>query len=262
MALSQIAFLVRSNSFLAGAAGKSLPDLQNEVKRAGIALENREKGRIQDKARLAGAVTKRVQSAAIQWLVALGQEIQAQSQAVAVAVATLDAIATLEEGAISEARGLLSSLPAFPPDASLAQEGLPLVRLIPEFKQRSDFWQRCVGVRKAMLEIEAPVVAGTPRQLEAQQQVHQALDTASAWMVQRSSWPPSGVNLQDERAELSELDQRWQALKSKPVTALQLVEQLGELSAGYRALRERVQARADQAAQEMSRARRSRSRFD
>ncbi len=254
MALSQIAFLVRSNSFLAGTAGKNLPDLQNEVKRAGIALENRDKGRIQDKARLAGAVTKRVQSAAIQWLVALGQEIQAQSQAIAAVVAALDTIATLEEGAISEARGLLSSLPAFPPDASLAQEGLPLVRLIPEFKQRSDFWQRCVGVRKAMLEIEAPVVRGHTQAAEAQQQVHQALDTASAWMAQRSSWPPSGVNLQDERVELSEIDQRWQALKSKPGNALLLVEQLGELSADYRALRERVQARADQAAQEMSRA--------
>jgi len=254
MALSQIAFLVRSNSFLAGAAGKSLPDLQNEVKRAGIALENREKGRIQDKARLAGAVTKRVQSAAIQWLVALGQEIQAQSQAITAVVAALDAIAALEEGAISEARNILSSLPAFPPDASLAQEGLPLVRLIPEFKQRSDFWQRCVGVRKAMLEIEAPVVRGHTQAAEARQQVHQALDTVSAWMAQRSSWPPSGVNLQDERAELNEIDQRWQALKSKPVSALLLVEQFGELSAGCRALRERVQARADQAAQEMSRA--------
>ncbi|OGO29848.1 MAG: hypothetical protein A2Z16_13205 [Chloroflexi bacterium RBG_16_54_18] len=254
MALSQIAFLVRSNSFLAGAAGKSLPDLQNEVKRVGIALENREKGRIEDKARLAGAVTKRVLSAAMQWLVALGQEIQAQSQAIAAVVAALDPIASLEEGAISEVRGMLASLPAYPPDASLAQEGLPLVRLIPEFKQRSDFWQRCVGVRKAILEIEAPVRRAHAQAAEAQQQVHQALDTATAWMAQRSSWPPNGVNLQEERAEVGEIDQRWQAQKSKPVNALQLVEQLGEFSAGYQALRERVQARSDQAANEMSRA--------
>lgn len=253
-ALGQIGFLVRSNPFLAGSATQQLASLQAEARNLGLVLGEQEQGRVTDKARLANSLAGRVYSAAGKWLEALAGDIQAMTQDLAAVLAEIEAIARVEEGVVDVARQVLLEAAAAVQKVLPMQQGAPLVLLVPEFKRRCDYWQRCVGVRKELQELAEPIKRGNAQAAGPRQQVLQALESASAWLGQRQNWPPTAVNLQQEQAELKQLDLRWQGLKSRPLRAIQLVQELGEIAAGYLALIEKVQARADQAEHEMRQA--------
>lgn len=252
-ALSQLAFLARSNPFLAELTRKELPVLQADIENARLALDGRGQGIIADKARLATTLAKRTRTLAGHWLGALGQETQSQGHELSAILRRFDAIAPVEEGVIDETRRVLASLREQPDAADVRIEQLPLTQLISGFKQQCDLWQRCTGLHKRLLEIETPLSRSYDLATESREGARGALNNAVAWLRQRRYWPPSSVRLAHDQMELDAIEQRWQALHLAPVRAIQLVQQLGELTTECRSLRDRVQASLARAADEMGR---------
>ncbi|MEW5873115.1 MAG: hypothetical protein AB1894_27900 [Chloroflexota bacterium] len=252
-ALAQMAYIVRSNPFLTRLVTQELSRLQDEVQTALKELSDRQHGVVEKKARQANSLTAKAEQAANRWLDQLNQEIQSAVQQLTNGLSTLDAIGPLDdEAAVAEARRQLAAGHAYSASGYTAKSRYRLEEAIAEFKTRSSYWQVSGAAAKALEHVSKPVFESYQQARESHDAAQKAMDENGAWLRQWRDWPPTTVTLEAERSELESLDGQWQSLKASRLAAIQLVQQLVNLSARYRALAEKASQKAERAAQEMS----------
>ena len=262
--VTQVSLIIRSNPLLPQIATQDNGRFQLEMQSVVDDLANRQHGTLDKKVKAGLAVLGKIEQSANRWLDQMNQDTQQQVQTLTKMLNALDAIAPIEEQPVNDARRLLSSGAAFsggvspgggftPTSGSYASKSkFRLEDLTPEFKRRSDFWQSCAGVSRGLEEVGVTVLDSYGEADHNRQQAHEMLTQVAAWLRQSHDWPPSSVSLDAERQEMDRIDGQWQAIKPTPTRAIQLVQQLGQLSARYHELAVRIQQTSERADQEMA----------
>lgn len=249
--LSQAAFLVRSNLYLEQIANQEVEYLSRQIENHQEALSQRQQDVLERKTRAIKASIIRLEQSIHQWLDDLSQDIRQKLDALAKDLAALDVIARLNEGAVDEARRVLSSGQAYRDNLVFnSRQGLD--ELLQELKRRSDFWQTCAAASQALNDQAEPLLEAHQAAAEARQSAQATLAEAANWLRQSRGWPPTTVTLEAERNELNQFETRWQALQNNPERAIQLVGQLSQLSGQYQTLNEKVRQAAERAAHEQA----------
>ena len=246
-ALNQLSMLARSNQLLAGIASQDVSRLLGSQQQLSTDLEQRQRGSIERKARAADDLLIKIEQSAATWLDRFNKEVEAQRNALASRLSELDAIASLDEPAIAEARRLLNSGQSSGP---LGPDGNPkkLDEIILELKRRSDYWQTCSGAARALEDVSTPVIETHAAASQSRQETKDQFAEISAWLRGTRSWPPTAVSLQNERQELDQLEDQWEQLKQQPNKAITLVAQMSNLSAKYQTLLANIRQVAERAA--------------
>ncbi|MBN1145654.1 MAG: hypothetical protein JXA78_00250 [Anaerolineales bacterium] len=249
--LNQLAFIIRSNTFLAEIAASEANRLQNELQGLLGELGQRQRGSIEKKASQVEALVARIEQAANQWLSQLGQENQAAVKDLSAILADLDSIASLDEPAIAQAQRLLGSSQAADLGKARGKARAQLGELVQEFKSHSDFWQASAAAIHALQDVQGPVLDSYEQAYASREQSVELLTEVVSRLRQLRGWPPTSVSMQAEQSELEQIDAQWEALKARPVKALSLVQQLGNLSTRYQALGGKIVQSAERADREL-----------
>jgi phage terminase small subunit len=248
-ALNQLSMLARSNKLLTEIASQDVNRLSNSQQQLSSDFDQRQRGSIERKARAAGDLMLKIEQSAATWLDRFNKEVETQGNTLASNLSELDAIATLDEPAVAEARRLLNSGQSF---GSTGADGKPrnLDEIILELKRRSDYWQTCSGALRALEDVSKPVVETHAAASQSRQETKEQFAEISAWLRGTRSWPPTAVSLQAERQELDHLEEQWDLLKQQPNKAITLVAQMSNLSAKYQTLLGNIRQVAERAARE------------
>lgn len=250
--LNQVAFVVRSNPLLTQLAGQELGQLQRDQQEVLDELTRRQRNSLEKKVRQGNSLLSKIETTANRWLDQLGQDLRKQMEELSGLLTALDAIAQLDDQPVADARRLLASGQALGAANFGSKSRLRLVEIVPELKRRSDYWQSCSGVGRALEEMARPVIDSYDEANENRMQVQQALSEVAAWLRQVGGWPPTTITLEAERQELDRIDGQWQTLKANYYKALDLVKLIGGLSARYQNLGGKIQQATDLAEQEMT----------
>ena len=248
--LNQIAHVVRSNSFLSDVAGKELEQLQADIQGALGDFQERQRGAMDKKVRQTNAITAKAEQSANRWLDQLAKEGQKGSETISTALAALDKIAMLDESAVADGRRLLAAGQSHQARAYAGLSRFRLEELVAEFKSRSDYWQACTAVASALSDVLGPVMGSYQDAEQSRQETQDLLARVSTWLQQNRDWPPTSISLKSEQSELERLEEQWSALKGRPQKAINLVQQLGNLSAKYQTLAAKINQSAERAEHE------------
>jgi DNA repair exonuclease SbcCD ATPase subunit len=250
-ALNQIIYIVRSNAFLAEFAEREANRLQDDVQGLLAEFVDAQLGIVEKKARHATTLVARVEQNANQWLDQLNQDTRAAVQDLSTMLNEIGAIAPLEEPAVDNARHLLASGPAFDVGGFGGKSRFSLDELVQEFKRRNDYWQMCAAAISALQDVDEPLIKSYEGALLARTQTQGKLANVSNWLRQNRGWPPTSISLETERQELEKIEAQWEALPEKRFRAITLVQHLGDLSAKYQTLTEKIRQSAGRAENEM-----------
>ncbi len=159
--LGQIVYLVRSNQYLQQVAGQEVEYLSGQIESQQEALTQRKQDVLERKIKAIQASAIRLEQSSQQWLDGLSQSIRQNLDTLAKDLGALDAIAALNEGAVDEARRVLSAGQAYRGNLAFkSRQGLD--DLLPELKRRSDFWQTCTAAAQALNDQAEPCAGSTP----------------------------------------------------------------------------------------------------
>lgn len=249
--LAQIAYLVRSNPYLKKIAEGELDQLSRQLDSQQEALLERQNDVLERKIKAIQATAIRLEQSSQQWLDELSHHIRHNLATLANNLSGMDAIAPLSEGAVDEARRVLSTGQVYQGEQA-RKSFLDFDELLPELKRRSDFSQTCSAAAQALKDQAEPLLEAYQAASTARKIAHDNMADVANQQRQANSWPPTSLSLETERSELSQLEARWTALQNSPGRAIQLVGQLGQLSGAYQALNEKVRQTRERAAQEQA----------
>ncbi len=249
MVLSQAGFLVRSNPYLEQAANQEVETLNRQIANHLKVLELRKQGILEEKIKAIQASSVRLEQSNQQWNDALTLDIRQKLDTVSKSLVALDAIAPLNDGAVDEARRVLSEGQAYRSNLAMKSR-LSLDGLLSELKRRSDFWHSCAASIQALNDQAGPLLEAYQAAAESRKVAQEAISEAINWLRQSRGWPPSTVDLEYERNELSQLEARWQSQQNTPQRAIQLVGQFSQLAGQYQTLVEKVRQGLERAAHE------------
>lgn len=251
-AFNQIAFVVRSNAFLQEIASADISKLQKDFQAMTEELEDHARSTIDRKSKLVAALAGRVETAANGWLDALTKDLTGALESLSGFLANLNAVAPLEEQAVSEAKRLVSTGPSFTPSSPGGRSTLSLEAILPEVKRRSDYWQECAAALGALEDLESNVYESYQSAREFRDYTRQVFADLNTWMRGQRGWPPTTIHMDGERQELERLEKQWEVIKNTPTKAISVVGQLGTLTAKYQALAEKVRQAAERADQDQA----------
>jgi len=246
--LTQLTYIVGSNTYLDKIAGGQLSRLEDNLSRTIDDLNHREKNTLEKKARKIDTLASKIESSARSWFKKLNKETQNQSRELAKSLSALDDIALIDEKPLHDARQLLQSSNRFiNPDSTKIENFNDLIQ---ELKRQSDYWQECSAVRKALRDIEEPVIESFTYTDQSREYVYDQFSDLEDWLRQTRDWPPTNVTLETEELELKNLEAQWNALKGSQTKAITLVQRLGNLGGKYQILAERIMLAGERVADE------------
>ena len=252
VAFNQIQYIIHSNAFLSEFASGEAESLDNEALAILDELQGEHRGVVDKLALEVNTFLAKIETQANRWLDRLSADLRTQVDSLSASLTALDAIAQLDEPVVAEARRLLSASGKFGLDDRRAKSRYGLEELAPEFNRRSDYWQSCSAAASAMAEVDEYVKASYEEADYYRRETQELYAQVSTWLRQTRDWPPSSVSLDDEEKELKRLDEQWKALKNRRIKALALVQQLGNSSAKYQALANKICQGAERADQEQA----------
>lgn len=236
--LNQISYLVASNRYLEQSVNVELKRLKDDVRTLNQAIDQSQRGTVEKKAKQVDSIGLKVDSTLAGWLSRLDKENQDQSKALSDSLSSLDAIAPITEGALSEARRLLSSGSAR--DHAAGKSKFEPSDMIQELKLGSDYWQECLAARSAIREIEEPITDAYSLTIQNREKAQEQLNHLKKWLGKQRGWPPTSVSIENEAGELDQLETQWKAIKSMQINALGLVQKLSDLAGKYQTLAEKI----------------------
>jgi hypothetical protein len=250
--LNQMAALVRSNTLLAGLATNDEGRFTANLQQLNEDLNQRQNGLVEKKAKAVSTLVNRIEQSANHWLDELTKDLEIQLKALGNSLANLEAIATLDEQAVTDAKRVLASGQSFTGRSAAQKARFNLNELLPELKRRSDYWQECIAANHGIGAIEQHMIemqiAATQNRQDAKEQVAEI----TSWLRSTRIWPPTSYTLDAERQELDQIEQEWKALKGRRLTAIALVAQLANFSKRYAALTEKTRQVTEHVRQEQA----------
>ena len=236
--LTQITYLVGSNSYLNKIAGKQLSRFEDNLASIITDLSQKQQGVIEKKAARVNSYQKKIETSTSKWLKQLTDELNTQTTKLTRSLRDLDDIAKIDEKPLHDARQLLSTMPLYsemePKSFSHISE------MIRELKQRSEYWQVCSAIRHALRDIEEPVLETHQQAEQSRAYVHEQLEDLERWLKRTEEWPPTTVKLDQEAVEMKSIDAQWDSIKGASTKALNLVQQLGLVGGKYQTLAEKI----------------------
>ena len=118
-----MAALVRSNTLLAGLATNDEGRFTATLKQLNEELNQRQNGLVEKKAKAVSALVNRIEQSANHWLDELTKDLEIQLKSLGNSLSNLEAIATLDEQAVTDAKRVLAAGQPFT-GRSLAQKAL------------------------------------------------------------------------------------------------------------------------------------------
>jgi len=250
-ALNQIASIFRGNQFLTELAGQEVNRLLDQIQKSLDELAQFQRGVVEKKARQAAALVARIEQSANQWLDRLNQQIRIVDRDLSASLAELDAIVSLDEAPLEQARRLVSSSLSPGAEDHPGKSRFGLNEVIGELKKRSDYWQTCAAATQALQEVKDSILPEYQEASRLREQVQTALKGATTRARRmRGAWPPSVTTSDAELQELEKVEEQWKAMKGNHARAASLAAHLNKLSARYRNLSERIDQNAGRVAQE------------
>lgn len=236
--LTQITYLVNSNTYLNEAAGRQLSRFEDQLGGLINELSQKQQGSIEKKAGRVNAFAAKVEESTRKWLTQLTSEVMDGKSSLTTTINELDNIASLDEKPLYDARVLLSSMPVY---NELDSKSIPSLNdLIRELKLRSDYWQELSAVQNALYDIVSPVLESFDQADQSRTYVLEQFDDLDNWLKKSSDWPPTTVKLDQEDLELKNLEAQWKSVKGAPTKAITLVQKLSTLGGKYQMLTEKI----------------------
>lgn len=250
--IAQITALERSNSALSKIVHSDLGRLQSSLEQAQMELEQRYRGSIEKKVRVTETFYSRLEQSIQQWQAHFEKELEGIKLALAEQLTSLQNIAELDEPAVEAAKQLLASPAAHSTGKSGSGYEGSQSEIVLHLKRSSEFWQSCQAARSALSDVAQPVVELFQEASRHRTNARQMLSSQPVYMEGSKNWSPGSNNLESETQEFARLEGTWNALRSQPMRAMALVNQLGKLAARYEGLADRIQQASEKATQAQS----------
>jgi hypothetical protein len=251
--LNQAESVVLSNPLLA----KSVSEAKNareSLEAIAAQFEQPGKGAVEVKAQRAEGWLRKAEQAVNTWLAQLNADLDARMGSLQERTSRLNAIALLDDPALSEAQRLLATEEQVArPGKTSRRADLPLADAVAELKIRSEAWQRCASVLKALESIEGSIVDDYEKAEHFRQEAIQQLARAAELIPEGRSWPPSNQSIVSERQDYQKVEQQWKSLSQERIQPIRLVSRLGSLAGEYQGLASRVSQKVERAGQEQNR---------
>jgi len=260
--IAQITALERSNSALSKIVHSDLGRMQSSLEQAQTELEQRYRGSIEKKVRVTETFYSRLEQSLQQWQAHFEKELEGVKLALAEQLTSLQNITELDEPAVEAAKQLLASPAAHSTGKAGSGYESSQSEIVLQLKRGSEFWQSCQAARSALSDVAQPVVELFQEASRHRTNARQMLTNQPVSMEGSKNWSPGSISLESETQEFARLEGTWNALRSQPVRAMALVNQLGKLAARYEGLADRIQQTADKATQAQAQLAQLRSDLD
>lgn len=248
--LAQARHLMNSNPRLAEIAGAELERLAEGLGQLRHDLEQRQRGTVERKVTAISTFAGRVETAANTWLDQYTKELDGERKALAEQMASLEAIAALDDPAVAEAKRLLAEGQAFDGASYGRKSRLTLEEVLLELKRRANFAQSSLAAGRALEDLAGPLLETYSAANQNRQHAREQIEEIIAWVKNSRGWPPTSLNLDEERAELQRLDAQWEASKGQASRGINVVQRYGDLNTRYYHLAEKARAKAERIAGE------------
>lgn len=249
--LTQMSLLANSNPFLGEIARRDVDRLLQTQEQLARDLEHPEQGSVEKKLQAVENWLAKIVHDTNQWIDSLEKEIKQQQDALGEQLASLSSIAALEDRALLDAERLLNEGERFQTTGRFSRPSYPAEEILPELKRRSDHWQKVQATAGAVDDLAKPVMEAQRQVADSRGEVVNGIEGLSAELKGTRGWPPTTVDLDDERNELADIDEEWEQLRRLPARPITMVQQWERLAGRYRALSAQVRQEAARAGQEM-----------
>lgn len=239
--LAQVNALERSNEALAKITHNDLVRLSAALEQAQTEVGNRQRGSIEKKIRVTDTFTTRLRHSLNQWQGLFSKEIETTKQTLAGQLTALQNIADLDEPALEMAKQLLASPAAHSSSRTGSGHENSSGEIVLELKRNCEFWQSCQAAHSGLQDVAQPIFELFQEASRHRTNARQMLANQTESLKGTEKWLSGSASLDGETQEFARLEATWNALRSQPVRAMALVNQLGKLAARYEGLAERIQ---------------------
>jgi hypothetical protein len=259
--LNQAASLAASNPYLSKTATTEIKQLRENVEQMIAEFDQPEEGNVNKKAQKSDALVKKAEGATARWLELITKNLNEKVAALDKKTSLLRDIAHIDDPAVVESLKILSQVSMMDVSQRGADRSLTLSETISEMKKRNEEWQLSIAASRALEDIQGPVLDRYAQAEQHRSQASEWLNRAVTLIPERRGWPATTQLLTSERQQFDTLDDQWQALKDKPIKAIDLVSTLSDLGSKYQALAGKLKQTVETAQQDQNRIKELEARF-
>lgn len=246
--------IIASNPLLNKISGNVPIKLQENLERIACEIDLPEKGLVEEKVQKFIDWKSKSEIAFSKWLEALSKDIEERMKSLEEKFQSLGNFINLEGMAITETREILKQAEKGEKGSPLTRPGdEPLLVIAKSLWSKNDLWQRLVSAGRALEDIAGPVLERYQKAEKSRQSALRQLEIAKELIPEEPGWPPTTINLNNERRQVESLNSAWEALKTEHLQAIQLVGKLSDLSEQYQRLATQLQHAIEKARQEQDR---------
>jgi hypothetical protein len=259
--LNQAASLAASNPYLSKTATSEIKQLRENVEQMIAEFDQPEEGNVNKKAQKSDALVKKAEGAAAKWLEQITKNFNEKVSSLSEKTSLLRDIAQIDDPAVVDSLKILSQVSIVDISKRGAVRSLNLSETIAELKKRNEEWQLSVAASRAIEDIQGPVLERYAQAEQHRSQAIEWLNRAVTLIPEGRGWPATTQLLTSERQQFDALDDQWQALKDKPIKAIDLVSTLSDLGSKYQALAAKLKQTVETAQQDQNRIKELEARF-
>ncbi len=224
--LGNLTLLLKDNAFLKTLAAGEVTRLQSEISTLQREFENPKVGLVEKKASRANTLFDTLARLTNTWLDSLAADLQTHTRKMSETLVALDAIASLDDRTVNDARSLLNRIGSSPVNR---KSGLSYMEAAAELKRWNNDWQACSASARALEQQAAPILEAYRDADQARKSAKAAFQSAGKLASGRRDWPPTRQTLADDIKSFQELEKRLDGLRSRQITSSTLVRELGQI---------------------------------
>ncbi|GAB4474397.1 MAG: hypothetical protein Kow0088_10390 [Anaerolineales bacterium] len=251
---AQITMFVLSQPLLAEKAEKEIVQYDRRFDLCEVAFRQREKDTLARKQAKLQQLISDIEQAANRWMSIVESDCLKMLNDLEQRIDRLDQIAQFEDALLYRAKEILVTRNEIFNFRRTARVNLPLDQIVGAMKKVFDLWQESFALSKQIAEqVEAPLLSVYQEFQGLQKNVHAKYLELEKLIPAQRRWPPNSLLLTVERNEMAQLDEKWSAIQTQPISVIQLVKTLSELSGSYKSLLEKFLQYEQWARQEQAR---------
>ncbi len=234
---AQITSLLTSHPLLREKAEKEIVLFDHQFDLRELEIQERQKDLVSRKLRRTVELVGSIEQAGNRWLKIIEKEAWSIADGLSERILEIEELVNVSDVALSRGKELVNQRENFLGKDPRDQKQYRMEQLLLEIKKRVDYWNECNSVSKQIIEqIELPVVGAYQECIGLRKEAEQRIKQLEGSLPNQRQWPPSSIELTNERRELQILKDKCEYLKAQSHPTIQIVRILSDLNGSYRAL--------------------------
>lgn len=251
---AQMTMFVLSQPLLADKAEREIVQLDRKFDLCEASFQQREKDTLAHKQTKLQQLISDVEQAANRWMSIVESDCLKILNDLEKRIEHINRIGHFEDALLFRAQEVLARRNEIFNFRRTARVNIPIDQLVGAMKKVFDTWQESFAVSKQIAEqVEDPLLSVYQEFQTLQSNVQKKFLELEKLIPSQRKWPPNSLLLTVERNEMWQLEEKWRSLQNQPISIIQFVKILSEMSGNYRTLLEKFKQYEQWAIQEGSR---------